>query len=79
MNIELEKELIIRQFEQINDADLIRAIKSLLQYSLKKQEEVENHIVPEWHKNIVRKRLAEAKANPQNLLSWDDIMKELDS
>jgi hypothetical protein len=34
--------------------------------------------VPEWHKDIVRKRIAESKKHPNKLLSWDDVMKELD-
>jgi hypothetical protein len=41
--------------------------------------EEENSIVPEWHKSIVRKRLADAKAHPENLLTWDDMMRELDN
>ncbi len=39
----------------------------------------EDSVVPEWHKNIVRKRLADAKAHPEHLLTWDDMMKELDN
>mgnify|MGYP001548122826 CR=1 FL=1 len=79
MNIQLEKDLIIKQFQQINDADLIKAFKSLLDYSLKKQNESGEHIIPEWHKDVVRKRLADAKAHPEKLLSWDDVMQELDN
>jgi hypothetical protein len=40
--------------------------------------EAGNSSVPEWHKTIVRKRLADAKAHPENLLTWDDMMQELD-
>jgi hypothetical protein len=76
MNIQLEKEHIIEQIQQINDVDLIKALKSLLSYSQKKQE-VE--LIPEWHKSIVRKRLSEAQAHPETLLTWDDMMQELDS
>ena len=79
MDIQLEKAIIIEQFQQINDADLIKAFKSLLDYSLKKQKEIKAQDVPEWHKDIVRNRLAHAKAHPETLLSWDDVMQELDS
>ncbi len=79
MNIQLEKDLLIKQFQQINDADLIKAFKSLLEYSLKKQKETKETDVPEWHKDVVRKRLAHAKAHPETLLTWDDVMKELDN
>lgn len=78
MNIELEKALIIKQFQQINDADLIKAFKSLLEYGIKQQEHISENDVPEWHKNVVRQRLADAKAHPEKLLSWDEVMNELD-
>jgi hypothetical protein len=79
MNIQLEKARIIEQLQQINDADLIMAFKSLLEYSSKKQNSHKDLPVPEWHKGIVRKRIAEAKKHPEKLLSWEDVMKELDS
>jgi len=72
MDIQLEKNRLIKEFEQLNDIDLIKAIKSLLEYSRKNKT-----TVPEWHKEIVRKRLVDAKAHPENLLSWDDVMDEL--
>jgi hypothetical protein len=79
MNIQLEKALLIEQLQHVNDADLIRAIKSLLRYGQKKEEESKDLLIPEWHKDIVRKRLEEATKHPEKLLSWDDMMKELES
>jgi hypothetical protein len=75
MNIQLEKAHIIEQVQQINDADLIKALKSLLEYSVKKQA---GPVVPEWHKAIVKKRLAKAKTDPASVLSWEDVMQELE-
>jgi hypothetical protein len=79
MNIQLEKARIIEKLQQINDADLIMAFKSLLDYSSKRQNSHKELPIPEWHKDIVRKRIADAKKHPEKLLYWDDVMKELDS
>jgi len=79
MNITLEKARIIEQLQQINDADLLKAVKSLLDFSLKQKAKGSEMEIPEWHKTIVRKRIAHAKKHPETLLSWDDVMKEIDS
>ncbi len=34
----------------------------------------EDHEVPEWHKELIIKRMEE----PQNFTDWDDFLKELD-
>ena len=39
MNISAEREEIIRQFNMVHDIDLIKAIKSLLDFGLHKQTE----------------------------------------
>ncbi|MCB9226343.1 MAG: hypothetical protein H6578_04145 [Chitinophagales bacterium] len=36
MDIKLEKDNIIKRFEKINDIDLIKAVKSLLDFGLKR-------------------------------------------
>ncbi len=38
MDISAEKEDIIRRFKRVNDIDLIKAIKSMLDFALHKQE-----------------------------------------
>lgn len=35
--------------------------------------------IPEWHRELVLKRMADAKANPASMLNWDDVIKELGS
>ena len=77
MNIQLEKASIIEQIQHIDDADIIHAIKSFLNYGSKK-EEMKDLLIPEWQKDMVLERLAELKAHPEKALSWDDIMEELD-
>ena len=39
MNIQAEKAIIIEQFKQINDVNLIHAIKNMLDYALNKEQE----------------------------------------
>lgn len=39
MNIQAQKAIIIEQFKQVNDVNLINAIKNILDYALKKEQE----------------------------------------
>ena len=55
------------------------SLQKIFDIGLKKQKETKETDVPEWHKDVVRKRLAHAKAHPETLLSWDDVMQELDN
>jgi hypothetical protein len=34
--------------------------------------------IPEWHKKIIDERLLWAKQNPDKLLNWEDVLKDLD-
>lgn len=38
MDVQLEKETIIKRWESVNDESLIKAFKNLLDYALKKEE-----------------------------------------
>ena len=69
MNIQAQKSLIIEQFKQIDDVDLIKAIKQLLNYAVKKQNV--DFDIPEEHKKIVRERIKNTK--PEDMLNWDDV------
>jgi len=42
-------------------------------YNQLKQEENQMFEVPEWHKDIVRKRLDDYKKNPDNVMDWDEV------
>jgi predicted transcriptional regulator len=41
MNLETEKKALIKQVEQVNDIRLLRAVKSMLDYGLNKEESLE--------------------------------------
>lgn len=75
MDIQLQKSIIIEQFNQINDINLIKAIQGLLEYaSSKKNDDID---VPQWHKDIVRERIE--NSSDDDYLSWKETKKLLKS
>lgn len=42
------------------------------------QEEKDTFEIPEWQKEIVRQRLIEYRSNPENVLEWTDVQKEIE-
>jgi DNA repair protein RadC len=42
-------------------------------YDQLKKEESQMFEVPEWHKDIVRKRLEDYKKNLGNVMDWDEV------
>jgi hypothetical protein len=75
MNIQAEKAIIIEQFKQVNDANLIHAIKNLLDYALKKEQESLD--IPNAHQKLVMERFDKVRENPDRLLDWDKAKKTL--
>ncbi|MBN2743331.1 MAG: addiction module protein [Marinilabiliaceae bacterium] len=75
MNIQSEKAIIIEQFKQVNDINLIHAIKSMLDYALKKEADVHN--IPEEHQRLVIQRFEQVRQNPDRLIDWDEVKKTL--
>ncbi|RAV30579.1 hypothetical protein [Sinomicrobium soli] len=75
MNIQDEKAIIIEQFRQVNDINLIHAIKSMLDYAMKKEQEILE--VPEAHRQLVMERFEKVRKNPDRLLDWDEAKKRL--
>lgn len=75
MNLQAEKAIIIEQFRQVNDVNLIHAIKSMLDYALKKEQEIFD--VPEAHQHLVMERYEKVRKNPERLLNWDEAKKTL--
>ena len=72
MDIQLQKSIIIEQFNQVNDINLIKAIQGILEYALaKKNDDFE---IPQWHKDIVRERID--NSNDDDYISWKET-KEL--
>jgi hypothetical protein len=75
MDIQAEKAIIIEQFRQINDVNLIHAIKNMLDYALKKEQE--NLEVPEAHQKLVMERFDKVGKDPDRLLDWNEAKKTL--
>jgi len=75
MNIEAEKAIIIEQVKQANDADLISAIKGMLDYARKRELKI--YDVPEAHQSLVMERFEENRKNPDRLLDWDEAKETL--
>ena len=75
MNIEAEKAIIIEKFKQVNDVNLIHAIKNMLDYALKKEQE--SLEVPEAHQKLVKERFDKVRKDPDRLLDWDEAKKTL--
>jgi len=75
MNLNAQKAVIIEQFKQGNDVNLINAIKNMLDYALKKEQE--SLEVPEAHQKLVMDRFNKVKKDPDRLLDWDEAKKTL--
>jgi hypothetical protein len=75
MNMQAQKAIIIEQFKQVKDVNLINAIKSMLDYALKKEKEVFE--IPEAHQKLVMDRFNKVRKKPERLLDWDDAKKSL--
>lgn len=77
MNVQAQKAIIIEQFKQVNDVNLINAIKNMLDYALKKEQE--SLEVPEAHQKLVMERFDKVRKNPERLLDWDEAKKTLNA
>jgi len=76
MNIQTERKQIIEQLSQINDINILNAIKNLLAFASNK-EKVFDTIVSDEQKAAVRNRVKEYETNPDNVLTWNDIESKL--
>ena len=75
MDIQSQKAIIIERFKEVNDIDLINAIKNLLDFALKKEKN--NSDVPDAHQKLVMERFEKVRKNPERLLDWDEAQKTL--
>jgi hypothetical protein len=75
MNVQAQKAIIIKQFKQVNDVDLINAIKNILDYASKKEKGSLD--IPEAHQKLVMERFDKVRKNPERLLDWDEAKKTL--
>jgi hypothetical protein len=75
MKVQAQKAIIIEQFKQVDDVNLIKAIKNMLDYALKKEKE--SNDIPEAHQKLVMERFEKIRKNPERLLDWDEAKKTL--
>lgn len=75
MDLQAQKMLIIEQFKKVDDVNLIKAIKNLLDYASKKEQE--SFDIPQAHQKLVMERFAKVRKNPERLLDWDEAKKTL--
>ena len=75
MDMQAQKAIIIEQFKQVNDINLINAIKSLLDYASKNEKDI--YDVPDEHQKMVMERFEKVRENPKRLLDWDEAQKTL--
>jgi hypothetical protein len=75
MNVQAQKAIIIEQFKQINDENLIKVIKSMLDYALNKEKEA--YKIPDDQQKLVMDRFYEIRKNTEKLLDWDEVKKSL--
>jgi hypothetical protein len=68
MDIAEKKRLIVDRIETIEEEWLIRAIEKLLDIEEKDDS-------PDWHLPMVKERLEHYKANPKDVVKWEDIKK----
>ena len=76
MNIQLQRDKLIQQIQVINDVDLLKTIKSLLDYSSKKEMVFE---VPQRQQDEVLQRLNEGKENPSLVIDRNTLNKKINS
>lgn len=77
MNLNAEKAIIIERFKKVNDKHLIYAIKNMLDYALKKEQEALE--VLETHQKLVMDRFDKIRKNPENLLDWKQAKTKLNA
>mgnify|MGYP001551141992 CR=1 FL=1 len=70
MNIEIKKQEIKAEIENLQDEKVLWAILRLLHLD----DEGE---VPEWHKEIVRERVERYEKGNGKMLKWDEVQKKL--
>jgi len=75
MDLQAQKTLIIEQFKKVDYVNRINAIKNLLDYALKKEQE--SFDIPEAHQKLVMERYTKVRKNPERLLNWDEAKKTL--
>jgi len=75
MSLKEEKSEVIELFKQLDDPQIIHAIKNLVDFGLKKQAESDLYNIPNSHKKLVRQRRKETK--PEEYVEWGKAVTKL--
>ena len=75
-HINKEREEIIEQLRQVKDINVLNSIRNLLNFVATK-EKMFDAIVLKDQKESVRKRVADYKENPENVMTWVEIEKKI--
>ena len=75
MNLQTQKAIIIEQFKQVDDINLIKAIQNLLDYASKKEKQEDE--IPQAHQKLVNERFKKVRKDPERLLDWDQAKEKL--
>ena len=70
MDISEKKRLIVSKIDGVQEEWVIRAIEKLL--GIGDYDET-----PDWHLPLVSERLEQYKANPRDVVKWEDIKKRV--
>lgn len=75
IDIQAQKAVIIEQLNQINNKNLIKAIKDMLDTALKEEKEYDT---PKEHEDVIQEHIEEYKNNPSGLTIVKDNQKDLE-
>lgn len=68
INVPLEFDQLIEIVRQLSPSE-----KTMLKEVLQESGDIDEYIIPEEHKSIVRKRIESSKADPSRPLNWEEV------
>jgi putative addiction module component (TIGR02574 family) len=70
------REELHKIIEEVSDVKILEAIYTLLEKEVKKDHQ--DMELSEEHKKILDERLASYRANPEDLLDWEEVKAEIE-
>jgi len=72
LNVPLNFNQVVDIVRQLSPKERIK-LKEVLQET----QDIDDYVIPEEHKNIVRQRIKASEADPSRLLNWDEVKHKL--
>jgi hypothetical protein len=72
LNVPLSFDQVLGIVQQLSPKE-----KTKLKEVLQETQDIDQYIIPEEHKNIVRQRIKASEADPSRLLNWDEVKHKL--